>query len=362
MGVLEIDLVGTRTTAEMNFFYPKFFMRNLNKPFEKLIVKVDADGELYRLKTNYEDIKAEFRVTPNNRKVTFTKNSENFAVFNVDYSFASSQWTIESQLELHEESYARKMLCDYSTHICFNNLDYKLDFQPKKFIYDEKFTKDGKNVWEMQANFNQRPFMAKLNTPYLVPLFKYLTTPRSFLSTFMNPLPVLLSPFEVSLNVDRSLTLTSNIDMHKSSVEIVPTYNNQFKIWKEENFKTVNFQYMTDFGVPQTLTLTRNSNFVQMNFDVRGNQDVRNGAFHVSQDVSVYLPFGTKKGYSFYFSWKGEAELPYVNKVSNEGLMGFGSIQGSNRVLKFGSEVDTHGFVFTLLRDGLKYDYEIDMV
>lgn len=32
----------------------------------------------------------------------------------------------------------------------------------------------------------------------------------------MNPLPVLLSPFEVSLNVDRSLTLTSNIDMHKS--------------------------------------------------------------------------------------------------------------------------------------------------
>ena len=176
--VLEIDLVGTRTTAEMNFFYPKFFMRNLNKPFEKLIVKVDADGELYRLKTNYEDIKADFRVTPNNRKVTFTKNSENFAVFNVDYSFAWSQWTIESQLELHEESYARKMLCDYSTHICFNNLDYKLDFQPKKFIYDEKFIKDGKNVWEMQANFNQRPFMAKLNTPYLVPLFKYLTTPR----------------------------------------------------------------------------------------------------------------------------------------------------------------------------------------
>lgn len=243
----------------------------------------------------------------------------------------------------------------------------------------------------MQANFNQRPFMAKLNTPYLVPLFKYLTTPRSFLSTFMNPLPVLLSPFEVSLNVDRSLTLTSNIDMHKSSVEIVPTYNNQykmtyksdkaevnkeleftmtdnmieygqFKIWKEENFKTVNFQYMTDFGVPQTLTLTRNSNFVQMNFDVRGNQDVRNGAFHVSQDVSVYLPFGTKKGYSFYFGWKGEAELPYVNKVSNEGLMGFGSVQGSNRVFKFGNEVDTHGFVFTLLRDGLKYDYEIDMV
>jgi len=117
--VLEFDLVGTRTTAEMNFFYPKFFMRMLNKPFEKLIVKVEAAGDMYRLKTNYEDIKAESRIAPNNRKVTFTKNSENFAVFNVDYSFEWSQWTIESQLELHEESYTHKMLCDYSTHMCF---------------------------------------------------------------------------------------------------------------------------------------------------------------------------------------------------------------------------------------------------
>ena len=104
------------------------------------------------------------------------------------------------------------------------------------------------------------------------------------------------------------------------------------------------------------------NNFFLLSFICRGNQDVRHGAFHVSQDVSVYLPFGTKKGYNFYFSWKGEAELPYVNKVSNEGLMGFGSVQGSNSVFKFGNEVNNHGFVFTLLRDGLKYDYEIDMV
>ena len=84
---------------------------------------------------------------------------------------------------------------------------------------------------------------------------------------------------------------------YRPSVEIVPTYNNQykmtyksdnaevtkeleftmtdnmieygqFKIWKEGNSQ-YNFQYMTDFGVPQTLTMTRNSNFVNMNFDVR---------------------------------------------------------------------------------------------
>ena len=90
--------------------------------------------------------------------------------------------------------------------------------------------------------------------------------------------------------------------LHKTkylfSVEIAPTYSNkymmtfkgdnvhvtkeieftmtdnmieygQFKIWKEGNFETVHFQYMTDFGVPQTFTMKRNSNFVQMNFDVR---------------------------------------------------------------------------------------------
>merc|ERR1739838_981217 len=370
--VLEFDLVGSRTTAEMNFFYPKFFMRMLNKPFEKLIVKVEADGDNYRLKTNYEDIKAEFRYATKNMMATFTKNSENFAVFNVDYSFEWSQWTMDYQLELHEDSYTHKMLCDFSTHMCFKNLDYKLNFQPAKFMYDEQFTKDGKNVWQMEANFNQRPFVAKLNTPYLVPFYKYMTTPRSFFSSFMNPLPVLLSPFEVILNVDQSLSLTSNIDMHKTSVEIVPAYNNQFKmtdnmieygqfkIWKEGNFETVTFQYMTDFNVPQTLTMTRNSNFVKMNFDARGNKEVRNGAFHVNQDVSFYLPFATRKGFNFFFEWKGEAELPYVKMVSNEGFMGVGATRRSNKAFKINSSVNNHGIVFTLMRDGLKYDYDFE--
>ena len=176
--VLEFDLEATRMEAELNFFYPKFFMRMLNKPFEKLIVKVTADGDTYRLKTNYEDIKAEFRSTPNNMKATFMKNSETFAMFNSDYSFEWNQWTLEQQLELHEDSYTHKILCDYSTHMCFKNLDYKLNFQPAKFIFDEQFTKDGKNVWEMEFNFNKRPFMARLNTPYIVPFYKYMTTPR----------------------------------------------------------------------------------------------------------------------------------------------------------------------------------------
>merc|ERR1711983_516927 len=270
---------------------------------------------------------------------------------------------VESQLELHEDSYTHKMLCDFSTHMCFKNLDYKLNFQPAKFLIDEQFTKDGKNVWQMEANFNQRPFVAKLNTPYLVPFYKYMTTPRSFFSTFMNPLPVLLSPFEVSLKVDQSPYLTSNIDMHKSSVEIVPAYNNQYKMtFKRDGIevtKALEFT-MTDFDVPQTLTLTRNSNFVKMNFDVRGNKEVRNGAFHVNQDVSFYMPFATRKGFNFFFGWKGEAELPYVKMVSNEGFMGVGADRTSNKVFKINSSVNNHGIVFTLNRDGLKYDYDFE--
>merc|ERR1739846_310996 len=119
------------------------------------------------------------------------------------------------------------------------------------------------------------------------------------------------------------------------------------KIWKEGNFETVTFQYMTDFNVPQTLTMTRNSNFVKMNFDARGNKEVRNGAFHVNQDVSFYLPFATRKGFNFFFEWKGEAELPYVK-------------MGSNEAFKINSSVNNHGIVFTLMRDGLKYDYDFE--
>merc|ERR1712179_547603 len=133
------------------------------------------------------------------------------AVFNVDYSFEWSQWTIESQLELHEESYTHKMLCDYSTHMCFKNLDYKLGFQPKKFIYNEHFTKDGKNVWEMEANFNQRPFVAKLNTPYLVPLFKYLTTPRSFFSTYINQYKMTYKSDNAEVTKELEFTMTDNM-------------------------------------------------------------------------------------------------------------------------------------------------------
>lgn len=153
----------------------------------------------------------------------------------------------------------------------------------------------------------------------------------------------------------------------------------QFKIWKEGNFETVTFQYMTDFDVPQTLTMTRNSNFVKMNFDVRsglrfidniiyiefvcicrGNKEVRNGAFHVNQDVSFYMPFATRKGFNFFFGWKGEAELPYVKMVSNEGFMGVGADRTSNKVFKINSSVNNHGIVFTLNRDGLKYDYDFE--
>lgn len=56
----------------------------------------------------------------------------------------------------------------------------------------------------------------------------------------------------------------------------------QFKIWKEGNFETVTFQYMTDFNVPQTLTMTRNSNFVKMNFDARsGLSIILNNIFYI---------------------------------------------------------------------------------
>merc|ERR1712079_8288 len=91
----------------------------------------------------------------------------------------------------------------------------------------------------------------------------------------------------------------------------------QFKIWKEGNFETVHFQYMTDFGVPQTFTMKRNSNFVQMNFGVRGNKEVR-----------------------------------------NEALMGVGAASSSRTVFKLNNQVNDHGILFSLNRDGLKYDYD----
>merc|ERR1712061_150508 len=78
----------------------------------------------------------------------------------------------------------------------------------------------------------------------------------------------------------------------------------------------------------------------------------------MQKDLSVYLPFATRKGYNFYFTWKGEAELPYVKQVSNEGLMGVGAASSSRTVFKLNNQINDHGILFSLNRDGLKYDYD----
>ena len=75
----------------------------------------------------------------------------------------------------------------------------------------------------------------------------------------------------------------------------------------------------------------------------------------MNQDVSLYLPFATRKGFSFYFEWEGEAELPYVKVVSNEGFMGVGAED-----FKINSSVNNHGIVFTVMRDGFKYDIDFE--
>ena len=50
----------------------------------------------------------------------------------------------------------------------------------------------------------------------------------------------------------------------------------------------------------------------------------------MSQEVTVFLPYKTGKGYSFYVSWSGEGELPYIRSYSVQGSLGLGS--GSSKV------------------------------
>merc|ERR1712241_1000681 len=104
------------------------------------------------------------------------------------------------------------------THLCFMNLNYYLEVNPGSYKLDHTITRDDTSMLELHLNFKEGPYTLRMNAPYLVPLYKYLTTPTSIFSTFFIPLPMMTAPFEVTLDVDtveRTLRFASNVDHYK---------------------------------------------------------------------------------------------------------------------------------------------------
>ena len=85
----------------------------------------------------------------------------------------------------------------------------------------------------------------------------------------------------------------------------------------------------------------------------------RHEGSYVRQEVTVFLPYKTGKGYSFYLSWSGEGELPYIRSYSVQGSLGLGS--GTSKVAELVTVLDHLKLVLSLIHTrGRHYDLNLD--
>merc|ERR1711992_326991 len=131
---------------------------------------MDLTKDAVTLKTNVEDFQLEARRGEGIAKVTVTQNKEMMALFTVDYKLDTALSTLESQVTLNEKFFLHAALC-------LMNLNYYLEVNPGSYKLDHTITRDDTSMLELHLNFKEGPYTLRMNAPYLVPLYKYLTTP-----------------------------------------------------------------------------------------------------------------------------------------------------------------------------------------
>merc|ERR1712045_73851 len=151
------------------------------------------------------------------------------------------------------------------------------------------------------------------NTPYLVPFYRYMTTRRSLFNRYFNPMPMMLTPFEVKVDVAGTTKITTNWDMHKTSMEIKPMGSDkyqlvyksgqmtqkyeftmadkkieygQFKAWRDN--KSIHFAWTTEDGVPQTFDIKYDQKFVTFTVDFKNIMQGQEGGFQVKQEWGMF--------------------------------------------------------------------------
>jgi len=251
---------------------------------------------------------------------------------------------------------------------------------PGSYKLDHTITRDDTNMLELHLNFKEGPYTLRMNAPYLVPLYKYLTTPTSIFSTFFIPLPMMTAPFEVTLDVDtveRTLRFASNVDHYKTSVAVTPKEGakyalvykcgecaedcdgceyeftlarnqigyGQYKAWRDEQGN--HLQYLTEAGVSQTLNIKFDKDSVTIAGDF-GDSDM---GFHVKQDITVFRPY--HNNYAFFMRWAGRVMLPFLpsENINTEGTL---AVASEKEAMKMTGAVLGNHFNIAFMKTGLK--------
>merc|ERR1712218_481591 len=139
------------------------------------VEKEDVKVMMMKLKFAPRTMKMELTRGPGGKgrwKQTFhfiaTRNGEMMSEYNLKYDIGMMQkpTTFEAEYTLNEKSMTHRMLCDYSTHLCFKNLKESFMFNPKTYDMDHTITKDTKNVLDFHTKFENGKLKSFIwNTP-----------------------------------------------------------------------------------------------------------------------------------------------------------------------------------------------------
>lgn len=247
--VLDIKMDTTVTPYHFSVFYPRVFLTKFNKPYERLTLDVEhktGPMQTLTLATNYEDLKFIFTFAKyfTTLKTLITKHNIPMMDYNMEYKYAAPadklSFDFTETLKFDERSLIHKTLCSTTDFLCFKEwaADVKIDIPSIAAKTVEILAichQDGVEAYHLEVNNKAAPYKFIMKSPYILPIFRYITSTRSWLNYIM---PSLKTPFDVVIKyhpTEKSLKVETNIDASENLMEIMPLGGDKYKMeWNHE--------------------------------------------------------------------------------------------------------------------------------
>merc|ERR1712203_1069883 len=164
--------------------------------------------------------------------------------YNMEYKYAAPadklSFDFKETLKFDERSLIHKTLCSTTDFLCFKEwaADVKIDIPSIAAKTVEILAichQDGVEAYHLEVNNKAAPYKFIMKSPYILPIFRYITSTRSWLNYIM---PSLKTPFDVVIKyhpTEKSLKVETNIDASENLMEIVPLGGDKYKMeWNHE--------------------------------------------------------------------------------------------------------------------------------
>jgi len=238
--VFSTDVI--REKASLNSSSGNILYQNINDE-----CKIEDQSSLFRYQLEPEPStripcwdKATFTVEKNGLKQISIKHE--YLGYDIKKTFlAIESFIYKTQISFDDVSTIHQRLCGFSTHLCFQNLNFSLvhynDDKAIKFF--PRLTKDDEDLFNLSFGYTYFPFF-HFNSSYVIPLFKYLTS-------FSSSGP--LAPFSINFDTEN---LKNDTNIYLAEIGRNKFWLNHFYLWHEKEdgnvSKLLKFKFLVPHG------------------------------------------------------------------------------------------------------------------